>query len=99
MITIMTAATARGSQPPCGTLTRLATRKAQSMTKKRLVNAPTSNGDHFQRRRATTAKRMVVITMVEVTATPKAAARLLDVRKEMTMSRQAPIKAQLTKGM
>ncbi len=59
----------------------------------------TAGSPQFQRVRATTANRIVVNTMSVVTATPYAAARLLDDRKPTTSPMHAIISSQLSPGM
>ena len=76
-----------------------AAKKAKSMTRKKPTTSATQVVLQCQRRRATTAKISVVMTMVEVTAIPYAAARWLEVWKASTTAMQASIKSQLTMGI
>ena len=64
------APTTRGNHPPAGILITFAPKKARSMTRKKPVSAITGGRlqPHFWR--ATTPSRTVVMTIVEVTATP-----------------------------
>ena len=95
----ITAAITSGNQPPCGILTMLAPQNARSTTRNAAESSPTRSRLHFQRERATNAKRIVVNTMSVVTATPYAAASRLDDWKPTTRLMHAIISAQFTAGM
>src|ERR687884_2035224 len=78
------AATTSGNHPPLGIFSRLAPQNARSTTRNAAASATTAGRLHFHRERATTAKRIDVNTMSVVTATPYAAASLLDEPKPST---------------
>ena len=59
-----------GNHPPSATFTRFEARNAKSITRKTPATAAARSRLQFQRRRITMNARMVVITMVPVTATP-----------------------------
>ncbi len=66
----MRAPVAMGNQPPWKNLVRLAARKPDSMMPKIEQTVRVAGRDQRQRRRATKPKRMVVMSIVMVTATP-----------------------------
>lgn len=65
-----TPATAKGNQPPWKTLVRFAPRNAESITRKNPATSKATGSFHFHRSWVSTKKRMVVMTMVMVMATP-----------------------------
>src|SRR5688572_18079824 len=90
---------ASGNQPPSVTLTMFAPKNARSEMSSGITSANTASTGQRQRSRATTASSVVVIAIVAVTATPYAAARLLDDPKAMTSPIAANIRIQFTDGM
>ena len=62
--------TASGTQPPAGTFTMFAEKKARSTTAKSAVSELARIRDQPQRSRITMCSNMVVMTIVVVTATP-----------------------------
>ena len=69
------------------------------MTRKNAASDPATARLHAPRPRATRYASIVVITIVEVTAMPYAAASALDERKPSTSPIVASISAQFTCGM
>jgi hypothetical protein len=99
VITMKTAAAiASGNQPPRGILSRLADQNETSTARKNPVTSRAAGRPHRHLSRATTKNSTVVTTIVVVTATPYAAARLLEDRKPSTSPMHASISAQLTDG-
>src|SRR6476619_2425757 len=77
-----------GNHPPLGIFVSPAVQKPRSNVRNPAARATVAGMLQFQRARATTANRIVVNTMSVVTATPYAAARLLDDRKPTTSPTQ-----------
>ena len=78
MTVVMSNPTTNGTQPPWLTLVKLGIKNATSITKSNAVIDRLRIGFIRQRRCATKNIRIVVMVIVIVTATPYAAARLLD---------------------
>src|SRR5512138_3762532 len=99
MIVNTNAATTSGNQPPLGIFVSPAVQKPRSNTRNAEAIAIVAGRLHFHNDRDTTASRMVVNTMSVVTATPYAAARLLDDRNPTTSPTHATASSQLRPGM
>src|SRR5687768_11364935 len=88
-----------GNQPPSGTLTMFEAKNAESAMRNGMVRLSTALVRHFHRSFATTARRIVVISIVVVTDTPYAAARFVDLRNTSTRPIAANIRIQFTDEM
>ena len=88
-----------GNQPPSSILMTLALKKATSTSRSAAVSARARQRGHFHRSHAMVWSRSVVVSIVPVTATPYAAARLLECRKPTTSVTQPSHRAQFTSGM
>ena len=99
MIVKTAAATTSGNHPPCGIFDNPAVQKPRSMVRNTAARPTVAAIPHPQRARATTANRIVVNTMSVVTATPDAAARVLDDRNPTTSPTHAIARSQLSPGM
>ncbi len=65
-----TTAMTSGTQPPLGTLRMLAAKNAKSIARNSIVSPMATRRGQCHRSLITAYRRMVVMTMVEVTATP-----------------------------
>jgi hypothetical protein len=92
------AAIASGSHPPCAILSTFAPKKARSIERNTPVTSRASGNGQRHRSVKMTWRSNAVITMVNVTAIPYAAARPADEPKPMTMASVPAINAQLTWG-
>src|SRR5450830_974454 len=88
-----------GNQPPSAILSKLAAKNEKSTIKKALMTSVTNTGCHFHSMRVTTPASIVVMTMVVVTATPYAAARLSDFLNASTTATTSTSNIQLIKGI
>ncbi len=99
MIARITAATRSGSHPPCATLMMLAPKYARSKNRKPPVTSPATSSFQPQILRATKNASRVVMTIVVVTATPYALARLVVEPNPITIATVAIMSARFTAGM
>jgi hypothetical protein len=93
-----TSAITSGTHPPAAILTALAPKKARSIERNPAVSSTTVVMDQPHRPRATTAKRILVTTIVPVTAMPYAAASAPAERKVTTSKRHPTMSAALISG-
>src|SRR3569623_2884945 len=94
----VTTAMASGNQPPCAVLVILAVKKAKSIETKRTAKGIATHLFQRHSNSITSMSNTVSIIIVQVTATPYAAARLLDDWKPNTSTTVAVNNVQFTKG-
>src|SRR6185437_3435937 len=80
----ITAATSNGNQPPSGTFTIFAEKNERSIIRKNITSARAELNFHFHNSLMATKASNDVITIVVLTATPYADARLSEVLKKAT---------------
>ncbi len=89
---------AKGNHPPANNFRAFAAKNGTSMIKRTMSRTLTKRADQSQLYRATEQARIVVITIVPVTAIPYAAARLLDSLNAITTTMTATNSIQLING-
>jgi len=92
-------AKAMGYQPPALILINVAVQKAKSITKNKMIITKIMIGLICHSRRMTMLNKMVVISMVELTEMPYAAARLTDSPNSTVVTMTMINKAQFTAGI